>query len=581
MLKLELANEEYLHYLINYNNFNHAQSVLKKLILNSKTDKVINKLKEIEEILKKSKEITTKIFAPIVVSNNGNEYPFLFPIELYYKNNETVLYGKDISQIIKKAVIVVENYFAEKGIIIDLNPNKFYLNNIEEIEHIFVLDCNSMELSVAVALYFLILNKNPEKILCLTGGLDFNGNILNVDNIEQKKFAVKSEFKDGFLFSSNENINIKTFSNFVKNVLKPKDEIIDSKFFGNSNRMLNIANMYFLKGDYENYLPIYKNLELYLTNKKDVKSKNILFITLMRLGWHYSHSGDLKKAGIYYEKANKLKMNLKNENIFEYNSDSIEFNNVYAVYLKDVYEYQKGLKILKENLKEKSNSGRHILISTRGTLAQYYIHSKNYKNAKQYLQNNLLECKKYMLSDVSRTYCYLAKLSTLTRDFKNSKKYIILAKKYTKYTNEKIQKIFIDFEELRLYSYMENTKKCKELLNKLKKDSEYTPFVYMYFLGIELLANSYLMKDKEKSKNLMLKFFLSMKAQKKEDYLLFGIRGLINYYLTYKDFDVYSIIEENLKNLKMFKQYFQKYLVLDLKNNIKSLKEMMESINLI
>ncbi|MDI6700695.1 MAG: hypothetical protein QME48_05625 [bacterium] len=581
MLKLELANEEYLHYLINYNNFNHAQSVLKKLILNSKTDKVINKLKEIEEILKKSKEITTKIFAPIVVSNNGNEYPFLFPIELYYKNNETVLYGKDISQIIKKAVIVVENYFAEKGIIIDLNPNKFYLNNIEEIEHIFVLDCNSMELSVAVALYFLIINKKPEKILCLTGGLDLNGNILSVDNIEQKKFAVRGEFKDVFLFSINDNFNITTFSKLIKNVIKPKNEIVDSKFLGNTNRMMTIADMYFLKGDFENYLPIYKNLELYLSNKKDVKSQNMLFITLMRLGWHYSHSGDLKNAGIYYERANKLKMNLKKENIFEYNSDSIEFNNVYAVYLKDVYEYQKGLKILKENLKEKNNSGRHILISTRGTLAQYYIHSKDYKKAKQYLLTNLLECKKYMLSDVSRTYCYLAKLSTLKRDFKNSKRYIILAKKYIKYTNEKIQKIFIDFEELRLYSYLKNTKKCEELLKNLKNDSESTPFVYMYFLGMELLANSFLMKDKEKSKKLMLKFFLSMQAQKKEDYLLFGLRGLINYYIFYKDSYIYSLIEENLGKLNMFKKYFKKYLYLDLKNDIKSLKELMENVNLI
>lgn len=581
MLKLEFANEEYLQYLINYNNYNHALFVLKKLILNSKTEKVKNKLKEIEEILKKSKEITTKIFAPIVVSNNGNEYPFLFPIELYYKNNETVLYGKDISQIIKKAVIVVENYFAEKGIIVDLNPNKFYLNNIEEIENIFLLDCNSIELSIAVALYFLIINKKPEKILCLTGGLDFNGNILNVDNFEQKKFAVKSEFENVSLFSSNNNVNISTFSNFIKNFIKPKDEIINCKFLGNTNRMITIADMYFLKGDYENYLPIYKNLELYLSKKKDVKSQNKLFITLMRLGWHYSHSGDLKKAGIYYESANKLKMNLKKENIFENNSESIEFNNVYAVYLKDVYEYQKGLKILKDNLKEKSNSGRHILISTRGTLAQYYIHSKDYKKAKQYLLTNLLECKKYMLSDVSRTYCYLAKLSTLKGDFKNSKKYLLLSKNYIKYTNERTQKIFIDFEELRLYSYLKNTKRCEELLKNLKNNSEATPFAYMYFLGIELLANSYLKKDKEKSKKLMLKFFLSMQAQKKEDYLLFGIRGLINYYIVYKDSYIYSLIEENLGKLKMFKKYFQKYLFLDLKNDLKSLKKLMESINLI
>ncbi|MEO0298073.1 MAG: hypothetical protein ABIN39_02820 [candidate division WOR-3 bacterium] len=580
-MRSDLRSFEYLNLLLKFQNYSHSKLIIDKLLNEVKT----YDMKTILKNLSKSVDILNphleyNVFAPVVIIDKNQKYPVLIPLKVNFSENETIIYKENIANVIRKAVVVVEKYFAQKEIIIDLNPNKIILENFDEIEKIFSLDCESLELPIAVLLYLAVTNRYVEDKFCFTGAFDFEGNLLEVDFIEEKKYCFDKEIKEGIFVYPDK--KLKNFKEVIKNVFGDYTETVDKRFLSGVERMFNIAENYLLKSDKNSYLPIYHNLEAYLKNREDIKSKNYYFLVLSRLALHYNQSGDILTAENYFKRANDTKNELIKEKLFEYNNISIEFNNVYAVFLKDIYRFKEGLKLLKLNLEEKKYTGKHLSISTYGTLSQYLIHNKDFKKAEKYLLNNLEFCKKYLTSDVSRVCCYLAKLNTLKGNYNNSKKYIGLAENYLKKaTPENIQKVFIHFEKIRLNAHLGKSEEVKFLWEDFFELVKDTRFYYMYYLAIEYYAFSFLETDQEMSKKLYYYFFKKMKEFEKEDYLLFGIRGLLTYYIKYKDEDVMEDIIKNLKGLKLFKQTFCRYIKFLNAKNIEKIRELSDLINLI
>ncbi|MEO0289550.1 MAG: hypothetical protein ABIN00_07950 [candidate division WOR-3 bacterium] len=580
-MRSDLRSFEYLNLLLKFQNYNHSRLIIDELLNKVKT----YDLKIILKNLSKSVDILNphseyNVFAPVVIINKNQNYPVLIPLKVDFAENETIIYKENVANVIRKAVVVVEKYFAEKKMIIDLNPNKIILENFNEIEKNFSLDCESLELPIAVLLYLTVTNRYVEDKFCFTGALDFEGNLLEVDFIKEKKYCFDKEIKNGiFVYPDRK---LKNFKEVIKNVFGDYTETIDKKFLSSIERMFNIAENYLLKSEKNSYLPIYHNLESYLKNREDIKSKNYYFLVLSRLALHYNQSGDILTAEDYFKRANGAKNELIKEKLFEYNNISIEFNNIYAVFLKDIYRFKEGLKLLKLNLEEKKYTGKHLSVSTYGTLSQYLIHKKDFEEAEKYLLNNLEFCKKYLTSDVSRICCYLAKLNTLKGNYDNSKKYIGFAEEYLKKaTPENIQKVFIQFEKIRLNAYLGKSEEVKFLWEDFLELVRDTRFYYMYYLAIEYYAFSFLETDQEMSKKLYYYFFKKMKEFEKEDYLLFGIRGLLTYYIRFKDEQVIEDIIKSLKELKLFKKTFLKYLKFLNDRNIKKIKELRDFINLI
>lgn len=580
-MRSDLNSFEYLNLLLKFQNYNHSRVIIDKLLKETKTYDlkiVLKNLNKSVDILNPHSEYN--VFAPVVIINKNQKYPVLLPLKVDFAENETIIYKENIANVIRKAVVVVEKYFAQKEIIIDLNPNKIILENFDEIEKIFSLDCESLELPIAVLLYLKVTKRYVEDKYCFTGALDFEGNLLEVDFIDEKKYCFDKEIKGGIFVYPDK--KLKNFKEVIENVFGIYTEKVDSRFLSGIERMFNIAENYLLKSEKNSYLPIYHNLETYLKNREDIKSRNYYFLVLSRLALHYNQSGDILTAEKYFKRANDIKNELIKEKLFEYNNISIEFSNVYAVFLKDIYKFKEGLKLLKLNLEEKKQTGKHLSISTYGTLSQYLMHKKDFEKAEKYLLSNLDFCKKYLTSDVSRVCCYLAKLNTLKGNYENSQKFIDLAEKYLKKaTSENIQKVFVHFEKIRLNAHLGKSEEVKFLWEDFLELVKDTRFYYMYYLAIEYYAFSFLETDQEMSKKLYYYFFKKMKEFEKEDYLLFGIRGLLTYYIKYKDQYVIEDIIKNLKELKIFKQTFLKYVKILNTRKIKNIKELRDFINLI
>ena len=563
----------YLELLLHFDNVNHSGKILKKLMNISISDERIEVMNNIKKGLKK-KSTDTKLFAMLIIMENNKKYPLLLPIEIRYNANKLIIMNRGMELIIRKAASIVENHFAQKHINIDINPYSVFLKYYDLLNH-YELNCNSIELPLAVYMYGMITGLKPKKKYALSGGLDYSGNIIDIDNINDKIYAAKKENSNLILIlpqTSNTNmkcIKKSNFENVIKEVYGNKKYVLKREFIGNNERTFNIAEQYLLRGDSITYLPMYKNVEILTKNSKQAKERNIYFMTLMRQAMHYNQAGNIEEAEKYFNLALIEKKALKKEDIFELNKISSEFNNIYAVFLKDIYKKKQGMKLLMENLREKGSLGKHIIMTTNGTIAQYLIDDKKYEEAERILLENLEIAKMYVKEDISRTHCYLARLYTIKGDTKKALSNIEAAEKNVCSTNAGIQSIFILYEKIRLDALKEDSKKCEIRMKQMKKLVKSTHFNYMYYLALEEYANSYRNTNPKKQMKILITMFEYVIKGNKKIFYPFCLRGFAENYLITGNKKNVEYIRYLGKNSKLIKHIA----LIDKKNLRKIIKE--------
>lgn len=572
----------YLENLIKFRNFRHASALISRMMALTQSDEIQSILKQMEDYVNAGEQAEIAIFAPVIVSDNDLSMPLLLPISLNYGDSRTVKLNREIEKTVRRSICAVENFFARKGKMIDINPHMLDIYAIEETDQ-YNVDCRSAELAFALALYSLITGKKPRMKVSATGALDYTGTVSAVDMIEKKAEGTFLELEKCMFIIPAENKetirakSVQTIDEAIENVFGSYTTAIDSRFNGNMERILNIAETFFMKDDYENYLPLFVNLELSLRNSASAREMNIYFITLMRLAMHYNRAGAINNAEKYFKKALKTKQKLIKEELFEWNRASIEFNNILAVFLWDVYKKDEAMDLLNKNIGEKEHFGKHIRMTTLGTLAQNYIQIGQYDIAEKYLLENLDICKQHVKYDISRVYCYLAKLETLRGKYVKAAGCIRDSEKFLKFTNENVQNTYIMFEKIRLYSASGELKKAKEQLNRLNIHLKGSKYRYLYYLAEDFIAVPMLEKNQKEADRHIYSMVNGILKMAGEEFHLFAIRALLKAYLETQENKYLSKAEEIIKELNKYKAF----ICTDGLSDERKIREFINQINII
>lgn len=546
----------YLEHLVRFSNYDHAGKLIKRMIKDAVSDMTKKRLMKIQEHLK-DKKCNSKIFAPIVFTHNGADYPLLYPMDIQYNTDSTIIFSSEEELIIRRAVSVVETHFAKKHFNLDIIPYSVHISLFEDNGYKY--DCRSLELALAVSLYMMATGKSPERRMVLSGALDADGNIMPVTMVKEKLYAAKMEGK-GDIFIAADNDRYKHFKHIIRDIFT-KSAAPLPQFKGNIKRELDIAEHYLMAEDSFTYLPMYKNITTLTEKSYDASEKNIHFIALMRQAIHYNQAGNLEKADKCFKDALNAKDKLKKDGIFEYNPASVEFNNFYAVFLSDIYRDEKGMALLDENMKEKMNMGKHIQMTTKGTLAQYHIKFGRFKEADRLLDENEKIAEKYVKRDIARTKCYKAHSLILQKRFEEAGNELKDAVKALKYCNTDVQKTFIQFEKVRLFAHKSDITQCRKSIKKLEDYSRGTRYEYLNLLSRELLALAYHNQDAQKEFALLEDMAYQLMSKDMEIFYPFCIRGLLRNYMASSNKENIVLIRKMIDKMRVVKAGFKDFLI--------------------
>lgn len=589
MSKLKRNELEYFNLLYSFRNYAHCLKICESILSVSIFDERREKIKLIKDEISSKKRENDDIGGVVVIENNESDtYPVVIYASIGYDKNKTMKMNGNMELLFRRASVAVENWFANNSINVDINPRYIIWDDMENLQEDAELRISSLEIPLALALFGLVTKQNPKMKIFSTGSVDNRGIFFQPDMLDEKCFAFDMEdakrdliLPAGTLCKSKRIKEAKNFDSAVRKLYEIKELKIDERFIGDFEHLMSIAEMYFLRYEKDVYLPIYENMEILLKKSHKAKEMNMLFVSLMRQASNYNHAGELQESAALFSRAKNLKDKLVKEKLLELNSITLEFNNVYAVLLKDIYRNEEGMELLKKNIKEKKHSGKHLLISTYGTLAQYYIQSGNYSKAEKLLSDNLDFVKIHIETDLSRTYCNLAKLETLRGEYELAEDYIKNADADNNFRAQFIHKIFITMEKIRLYAYWQNPALCEENINELKKLTKKTHFTYMIPLAEELLGYSLLATEAKRGMVMLNETAEKLLNQQREDFSLFGMRILANLYEKTQKEEYFEELRRRISRLNFFREPFRIYIDEFTKNKKSSLLEFARKVNIL
>lgn len=579
----------YIEHLISFKNYSAAVRMIDNLIITSKAKeiKVAAGILRNKIAYKKNKHYSHN--GVVVLADDFGKHPVVFHLSMEYLRRPNASYVPEIEAIVRRAASTVEEYFAKRNILVDINPGKCKIEDFEKLMP-YNLKCRSLELSLALMMIGESAEQEPSGPYVASGGIGPGGVLEKTEMVDDKMSAILPEMPNSKIIFAGEDFKtgmnvlfVNSFDEAVSAVypgLKGKSKI-KKDFLGNPEEMLSIAEMYFQRDDPSVYLQIYLNLNRILDKDKTARGKNILFTSLMRTAMHYNHTGELEKANEYFKKSYELKKKLKKDDIFEMNRSTIEFNNVYAVFLKDIYRMKEGVKLLEESTLEKKECGKQVKLTTQGTLAQYLTSAKKYSQAERILLKCIETEKESVPADLPRTYCYLAKNETLRGSIGKAKEYLKEAEKHSSDSSPCSQKIFISYENIRTMCAAGQIKAAEKELKHLLSIVEGTKYEYMEIFALELIASALAQKDLKKARKYAVKAYSMAKYAEKEDMVIIALRAFANIALLGRDSGFENIIIDELNFLKFLKGNFKETVDTIKKNKRKGISKFIDSVNVV